>query len=54
MAKVFTLEECKKHNTESDCWLVMFEKVRFSLGSKTKNRAPATPRPPPGLSPLSR
>ena len=26
-AKVYTLEECKKHNTIDDCWLVMYEKV---------------------------
>mmetsp|Transcript_9655 Transcript_9655/g.22513 ORF Transcript_9655/g.22513 Transcript_9655/m.22513 type:complete len:137 (+) Transcript_9655:46-456(+) len=25
--KVYTMEECKKHNTIDDCWLVMFDKV---------------------------
>jgi len=25
--KLITMAECKKHNTEEDCWLVMFDKV---------------------------
>ena len=31
MSKVFSLEEVKKHNTASDCWMVIHNKVRYIL-----------------------
>merc|ERR1719277_924415 len=27
VSRVYTLEECKKHNTYDDCWIIMFGKV---------------------------
>ena len=41
MSKVFSLEEVKKHNTASDCWMIVHNKVRWKL-----KRNPAKPNQP--------
>ena len=37
-AKVFTLAQCKEHNTFEDCWLVMFNKVGETCARALRGR----------------